>query len=306
MKKNIQRQLLSGKMKYRLRYFWARRNYKDRLFVKLFHDRRALLQLYNGLNGTDYKDPNDLIITTIDDVVYMGMKNDCSFIIGSYLNLYEQQSTFCPNLPIRGLMYLVAIYQAYIAEHQYNLYGRKRIMLPTPKYIVFYNGTEERPDREECRLSESFEEKDGCLEFVAVIYNINKGHNQELMEQCSTLAGYATLIDLVRSYQNQGMELAEAVDAACVYCIDHDILREFLLKNRNEVTKVLLTEYDAKKQRKLDIRDAREEGREEAERDYALLTERLLSDHRSAELLEAARDSEVRRKLYQEYGIREK
>lgn len=306
MKKHMQKQLLSGKVKYKLRYFWTRRTYKDRLFVKLFHDRTVLLQLYNGLNGSDYENPDDLTITTIDDVVYMGMKNDCSFIIGNYLNLYEQQSTFCPNMPIRGLIYLVAIYQAYIAGHQYNLYGRKQITLPTPKYIVFYNGTEERPDREECRLSEAFEEKDGCLEFIAVIYNINKGHNQELMEQCSTLAGYSTLIDLVRNYQRQGMTVAEAVDAACVYCIEHDILREFLLKNRNEVTKVLLTEYDAKKQRKMDMRDAREEGREEAEREYALLTERLLCDGRSADLLEAAKNSEVRRKLYLEYGIRGK
>jgi hypothetical protein len=60
------------------------------------------------------------------------------------------------------------------------------------------------------------------------------------------------------------MTLEEATDTACQYCIEHDILRNFLLKNRNEVTKVLLTEYNAKHQRKLDRRDAREEGEKAA------------------------------------------
>jgi flagellar biosynthesis/type III secretory pathway protein FliH len=64
----------------------------------------------------------------------------------------------------------------------------------------------------------------------------------------------------IRENQRRGMTLEEATDTACQYCIEHDILRNFLLKNRNEVTKVLLTEYNAKHQRKLDRRDAREEG----------------------------------------------
>jgi predicted transposase YdaD len=57
------------------------------------------------------------------------------------------------------------------------------------------------------------------------------------------------------------MTLEEATDTACQYCIEHNILREFLLKNRSEVRRVLLTEYHAKHQRKLDQRDAKEEGR---------------------------------------------
>ena len=249
------------------RLFLARRNHKDRLFIKLFHDKKKLLELYNALNGTNYTNPDDLEITTIDDVVYLGMKNDCSFIIGEYVNLYEQQSTFCRNMPLRGLIYLAGIYQSYVAQHEFNLYGSRLIPLPTPRYVVFYNGTEERPEREVMRLSEAFAGTEPCLEFTAEVININKGKNPGLMKQCRTLEGYSVFIGKVRELQEEGFVLDEAVDEACKYCIENDYLKDFLLKHRNEVRKVLLTEYDAKKQRKLDMRDARAEGREEGRRE---------------------------------------
>ena len=263
MAKNSLYLSVHGKLRQKLHSIFVRRNHKDLLFVRLFRDKKALLQLYNALNGTHYEDEQDLTIVTIDDVVYMGLKNDCAFIIGSYLNLYEHQSTFCPNMPIRGLFYLSGIYQGYIAEHGLNMYGSGLLRLPTPQYVVFYNGTEARPEREELRLTSSFESENSCLELVVTVYNINQGMNPEIMAQCRTLADYAALIGKIREYQSQGLSLRDAVDAACVYCIEHDILKDFLTKHRNEVTKVLLTEYDAKKQRKMDIRDARKEGMEE-------------------------------------------
>ena len=263
MVKNVRKPVILRVARNGWKRFLARRNYKDRLFIRLFHDKKALLELYNALNGTHYTNPDDLEITTIDDVVYLGMKNDCSFIIGEYVNLYEQQSTFCKNMPIRGLIYLAGIYQGYIAQHEFNLYGTQMISLPTPRYIVFYNGTEDRPEREELHLSEAFAGKRPCLECTVEVININKGKNQELMRQCRTLEGYSVFIGKVREFQEAGAPLEDAVDNACIYCIDNDFLKDFLLKHRNEVRKVLLTEYDAKKQRKMDIRDARTQGREE-------------------------------------------
>ena len=50
----------------------ARRNYKDSLFRMVFREKRELLSLYNAINGTDYDDPEELIVTTIEDVLYMG------------------------------------------------------------------------------------------------------------------------------------------------------------------------------------------------------------------------------------------
>lgn len=272
MKKDTQRQIFFHTVRQRLHQLVVRRTFKDRLFIKLFHDRQSLLQLYNALNGTQYDDSSELMITTIDDAIFMGMKNDCSFIVGNYLNLYEQQSTFNPNMPVRGLIYLAHIYEAYIHTHGLNLYGSGQIELPAPKYVVFYNGTAERPDVEELHISDAFGGSDSCLTFRATVYNINLGHNSELLEQCQTLAGYATLIDKIREYQTNGQTLEEAIDTACMYCIEHDLLKEFLLKHRSEVTNVLLTEYNPKKQRQMDIRDAKAEGRKIGFREGSIQT----------------------------------
>ena len=120
-----------------------RGNYKDRLFIKLFHEKTALLELYNALNGTDYQNSDDLIITTIDDAVYMGMKNDCSFIVGHDINLYEHQSSYCPNMPLRGMIYLADVYKSLIEADNLNVYGSAQIKLPTPKYFIMEHRKEQ-------------------------------------------------------------------------------------------------------------------------------------------------------------------
>ena len=124
-------------------------DHKDRLFSFLFgkeENKEWTLSLYNAVNKTHYTDPEDIRITTIEDTIYMGMKNDLSFILFYVMNLYEQQSTFNPNMPVRQLMYAGKLYDKYIQINRLNIYGRKMIRLPIPKLVVFYNGTEERED----------------------------------------------------------------------------------------------------------------------------------------------------------------
>ena len=119
------------------------RKYKDRVFCMLFgneENKKNILSLYNALNNTNYTNETDIEITTIEDAVYIKMKNDVSFLVDSYLSLWEQQSTFNPNMPIRGLMYYGNLYNSYIEEHSLNIYGSTLVKLPTPQYIVFYNG----------------------------------------------------------------------------------------------------------------------------------------------------------------------
>lgn len=95
----------------------VRRNVKDRLFRFLFaNDAEALLQLYNALNGTDYSDASKLKIVTIESAVYVVMKNDLAFVLSGTLNMYEHQSTYSPNLPIRFLIYLAQEYQTIIEQ----------------------------------------------------------------------------------------------------------------------------------------------------------------------------------------------
>ena len=95
--------------------------YKDTLFRMIFRDKKNLLSLYNALNKTSYTNPDDMKITTLEDVIYVGMKNDVSFLFSSIMNLFEHQSTFNPNMPVRGLLYLARIYQNYIRANSHFL-----------------------------------------------------------------------------------------------------------------------------------------------------------------------------------------
>ena len=72
----------------------ANRNYKDRLFRFVFKNKKDLLDLYNAINGTDYDNPEELEVNTLENVLYLSMKNDLSFLIDAELNLYEHQSTY--------------------------------------------------------------------------------------------------------------------------------------------------------------------------------------------------------------------
>ncbi|RKJ62927.1 hypothetical protein [Roseburia sp. 1XD42-69] len=62
-------------------------NYKDTVFRMVFKDKENLLSLYNAVNGTDYKNPEELEITTLENAIYMNMKNDLSCVMNFFLNL---------------------------------------------------------------------------------------------------------------------------------------------------------------------------------------------------------------------------
>ena len=242
-----------------------RRNYKDSLFRMVFREKKELLSLYNAINGTAYEDPEELIVTTIEDVLYMGRKNDISFLIKDVMNLYEHQSSVNPNMPLRGLIYISMLYQGYIEQNNLDIYSSTLLKLPTPKYLVFYNGTKAEPDRQELRLSDSFvkQEEQPDLECRAVVLNINYGHNKKLMEACRKLYEYSCFVETIRDYLNTGMKLGAAMDQSIEDCIRSDILKEFLLKHRGEVKQVILTEYNQERHAKTLLEEGRRQGREE-------------------------------------------
>ena len=237
------------------------RIYKDRLYKMIFNDKSELLKLYNAINGTHYDDPAMLTITTLDNAIYMTMENDLSFIIDMRLALYEQQSTVNPNLPLRFLMYITDIYSAYTKDM--IIYGSKKVQIPLPSFVIFYNGVKSQPDRTEFLLSELFHPTTDqpALELKAVMLNINKGHNQELMNACHTLRDYSEYVARIRTYSAE-MPLTDAVEKAITECIHENILRDFLLKNRAEAKAMSIYEYDEEKT----LRRFREEGYEDGER----------------------------------------
>ena len=238
------------------------RNYKDSLFRMIFREKKELLSLYNAINGSSYDDPDRLVITTIENVLYMGWKNDVSFLIEDILNLYEHQSSWNPNMPLRGLVYICMLYQGYTEANDLDIYSSILLKLPTPRYVVFYNGTRDEPDRLTLHLSDSFIKKDEppFLECTAIVLNINYGHNRELMTSCRKLYEYSYFIEKVRKYLQEGLIREVAVERAVQHCITNHILKEFLLKHRAEVKQVILTEYDEKKHDRTLIEEGKAQG----------------------------------------------
>lgn len=233
---------------------------ESRMFEMIFSNKRELLELYNAMNGTHYEDPELLEINMLKNAVYMGMSNDVSFIIDLSLKLYEHQSTFSPNLPLRYLMYAADIYSAFTKDK--NLYGTKVIRIPTPKFVIFYNGTEEQPDIQEIKLSEMYtiSEEKPSLELTAVMININKGRNEKLLSTCRALHDYAEYTWRVREYTKE-MSLENAVERAITECIREGILSDFLSKHRAEAKKVSIYEYDFEKHMRMEREDNLEEGK---------------------------------------------
>ena len=203
---------------------------------------------------------------TIENAVYITMKNDIAFMITGTLNMYEHQSTFNPNMPARFLIYLAKEYEKLVKEAESSIYGTKQLILPTPRCVVFYNGEKTIPEEQMLLLSDAYENKsrNADLELKVKLLNINYGHNEELMKKCRILEEYAKFVDIARKYISDGLERNEALNMAIDYCIDHDILSEFLRKNRAEVLGMLLEEFDVEKYERTIRSEGREEARNEA------------------------------------------
>ena len=219
------------------------RKYKDTVFRRLFSERDNLLSLYNAVNGTAYTDPAELEIVTLESAIYMGMKNDLAFIIDTNLFLYEHQSTYNPNMPLRDLLYISAEYQKLVDDK--SLYSSALQRIPAPNFIVFYNGEEKKEDSWINYLSEAYEvqSEEPSLELKVITFNISEGHNRELMEQCRILKEYAQYVAKVRKYR-RNMKLDAAVKRAVDDCIQEGILEEFLRKHKSEVIGMSIFEYN--------------------------------------------------------------
>lgn len=240
----------------------SNRLYKSRLFVVLFEDKKNLLELYNAVSGKHYEDPELLKINTLDNAIYMSMRNDLSFLIDARLSLYEHQSTYSPNLPLRFLFYLSDLLSGITRDK--NLYGKKKVKIPTPRFLVFYNGEAPQPDSKVLKLSDLYEteETDHKLELEVLMLNINAGHNPELMAASHTLWEYAEYTARVRKYAGE-MSVSEAVDRAIAECIQENILKEFLEKYQAEAKNVSIYEYDEERHIRQEREAAWEEGKED-------------------------------------------
>ena len=175
-----------------------------------------------------------LEINTLENAVYMSMKNDLSFLIDGRLSLYEHQSTYNPNLPLRFLIYISQLYAGMTRNE--NLYGTKVVQIPPPEFVIFYNGEKDMPEETPLRLSDMYRLKveDPKLQLEAVMLNISGSNNSRLKE---------------------------AVEKAINECIAEDVLKDFLTKHRAKAMSIF--EYDQEKHIRQEREEAWEEGHAE-------------------------------------------
>ena len=278
------------------------REFKSRLFGFLFgssEHKDWTLALYNAIHGSSYTNPDDITINTIEDAIYMGMKNDLSILASEAVNiyrsmeLYEQQSSYNPNMPVRELMYAGRLYDKFIYMSKLNRYGRKLMPLPIPKLVCFYNGEDPQEEEVTLKLSDAFKEEirrnvrrrdtsltneqveaeverlfaeaEPDIEARVRMININYGHNKKMMGACKPLEEYAWLVAKIREAnrptprgERPGIEAA--IDKAIDGMPDDFVIKEYLLANRAEVKNMCLTEYNEAEAMEM----FKEEGREDA------------------------------------------
>jgi hypothetical protein len=213
--------------------------YKDSLFRSLFNNRESILSLYNAIYGTNYDENTRVIINTLSETLFTGQKNDVSaFIESSFVIICEHQSTPNANMPFRFLSMIARLLENSVSDKT-AIYREKLIKFPRPVFIVLYNGKANCPDRRTMRLSDAFEKVEGFedvnLELIVEFWNINKGHNEEVVKKCKPLAGYVEFIDIVRGKESElrkvrpetdrKMILEQAIGYGVTYCKEHDILR---------------------------------------------------------------------------------
>ena len=258
------------------------REYKSSVFTMLEEEPKYALDTYNALNGTDYVDEDAITIQKLDGRVLLSIRNDASFLLDSFLNLYEHQSTYNPNMPLRQLLYFSDLMWEMIKGNGMDLYGSCRINIPTPKFVVFYNGLTKCPEKEIMRLSDLYEHK--CevydLDLSCVIYNINPGYNEDIKEKSKAISGYTAFVEKVRRYSVEAASLEDAINRAIDECIEEDVRADFFARRREEVLKMEVLDFTFERRLELVARDSRKDTI------FSLASEGALSLEKGAEKLQ--------------------
>ena len=255
------------------------REYKSDVISMMLQIPEYALDVYNAMNDSVYTDPDMIQIMRLENGISLSVRNDASFFISNYLNLYEHQSTYSPNAPLRFLIYLTDLLEKTIGKR--DLYGRKRVQIATPHFAVFYNGTEKRPEKEVLKLSDAFINRTDTpeIELTVTVYNINPNNNTQLLEKSEVLRSYMIFVNHVRENLEHQKKIAQnapeydetayeeelevAINEAIDYCVKHHIMEEFFRENRNEVTKSMVLDYTWERREELIRAEEYEDGKRE-------------------------------------------
>ena len=236
----------------------AKNNYRDSLFRKYFEHPDKLAALHELLTGIPTAEQN-VEIKTLKSVLFNRLKNDISFKVGNrFIVLFEHQSTINPNMPARMLLYSAMLYRKMLSKE--SIYSKKLIPLPAPEFYVLYNGKEPWTDNSKLYLSSAFAENQHNLELVVTVRNIRYNKDNELLQKYKPLHDYSFFVYDVEKRVDSGDSLADAIRSATDYCINHNIMRDYLSANYEEVFEMMSLRWNEKDAKKYWQKEAREEG----------------------------------------------
>ena len=236
----------------------AKNNYRDSLFRKYFEHPDKLAALHELLTGIPTAEQN-VEIKTLKSVLFNRLKNDISFKIGDrFIVLFEHQSTINPNMPARMLLYSAMLYRKMLSKE--SIYSKKLIPLPAPEFYVLYNGKDPWKDNSKLYLSSAFAENQHNLELVVTVRNIRYNKDNELLQKYKPLHDYSFFVYDVEKRVASGDSLADAIRSATDYCINHNIMRDYLSANYEEVFEMMSLRWNEKDAKKYWQKEAREEG----------------------------------------------
>ena len=273
------RMLMAQKDKKRNYRSNGNREYKSDVISMMLQIPEYALDVYNAMNDSEYTDPAMIQIMRLENGISLSVRNDASFFISNYLNLYEHQSTYSPNATLRFLIYLTSLLKKTIRKR--DLYSRKRVQIATPHFAVFYNGTEKRPEKEVLKLSDAFINPTDTpeIELTVTVYNINPNNNTQLLEKSEVLRSYMIFVNRVRENLEHQKKIAQnapeydeaayeedlevAINEAIDHCIEHHIMETFFRENRSEVTKSMVLDYTWERREELIRAEEYEDGKRE-------------------------------------------
>ena len=238
------------------------RKIRDTVFCHFMSNESHLLSLCNALNDTGYDESSDITINTLEGSFFSNIKNDISFILNNLMVvLIEHQTTINPNMPLRFLSYVDELYKRYTNTSHKKIYGDDLIKIPAPEFYVFYDGNDTSFEKHTLKLSDAFETQSDKLELTVHVYNLADGMNDELKRKCLPIGEYSIFSNAYKYFRQQKMEIDHAVDAAIKYCLENNVMVDYLKNNQKEVIDMFGFEWNEKEEREALLEIGEERGR---------------------------------------------
>lgn len=264
----------------------SNREVKSSAFTVYFSDPENAAQLYSALSGETVS-PSDIEFRTLEGVLFVARKNDMSFTVRNrILVISEHQSTLNLNMPLRSAIYYGRTMEKLIDPRA--LYRRKKILIPTPEFYVFYNGDEPCPPEKILNLSDAYLEKplNSMLELSVKVININLPEGHTILEQCRPLYEYSWFIQRIKDYMTAGLERDNAITLAIKDCEHDGIMSDFVSEHGSEAVNMLFTQFNMEDALEANYEEGFEDGILRGEMNHLIrLVHNKLSKGKSPELI---------------------